>query len=328
LLQYYQFDNSTFLNDLENLGFYVARCSQSNYAQTELSLSSSLNYNYLDALGKDFTFGKSDRSGLWPLIKHSAIRKVLESLGYTVVNFNNNYSWLAWEDADYYFVSPEDDDTNAILSQGGMNSFEIMLLKSTAGITVLDIAEKLKLPKKLLPDTRNPEKAMYKRVLYTLGKLKYSDVPALPGPKFIYVHLISPHPPYVFNADGTYEFRSEDNNQGYPIQITYLNRRVVEIVKGIIEHSPTPPVVIIQGDHGINGSDPQRRMKILNAYYLPGDGMSLLYPSISPVNTFRVVLNSYLGGNLELLPDKSLYSSYKKPYNYQVIIDQRTDCGE
>jgi hypothetical protein len=328
LLQYYQFDNTPFINELENLGFYVARCTQSNYAQTELSLSSSLNYDYLDALGEDFTFGSSDRSGLWPLIKHSAIRQVLESLDYTIINFHNNYSWLAWEDADYFFVSPDDDDTNALLSQGGMNSFEIMLLRSTAGMTVLDIAQKLKLPKKLLPDTKNPEKTNYRRVLFTLEKLKYNDVPAMPGPKFIYVHLISPHPPFVFDVNGAFKFWPEDDPQGYTTQVTFINQRVLEIVKGILDHASIPPVIIIQGDHGINGSDPQRRMKIFNAYYLPGEGKNLLYPSISPVNTFRVVLNSYLGGDLALLPDNSLYSSYKKPYNYQEILDQRPGCGE
>jgi hypothetical protein len=69
-------------------------------------------------------------------------------------------------------------------------------------------------------------------------------------------------------------------------------------------------------------------MKILNAYYLPGDGKNMLYPGISPVNTFRVVLNSYLGGSLELLPDQSYYSTYKAPYNYQEIIDRRAGCGD
>jgi len=326
LLQYYQFDNTPFINELENLGFYVARCSQSNYAQTELSLSSSLNFDYLDALGDDFAFDRSDRSGLWPLIKHSAIQQVLDSLGYTIINFHNNYSWLAWEDADYFFTSPE--DTSPVLSQGGLNSFEIMLLRSTAGMTVLDFAEKLKLPKILLPDTKNPERTNYQRVMFTLEKLKYSDVPAMPGPKFIYVHLISPHPPFVFDENGAFKFWAEDNPQGYTTQVTFINQEILEIVKGIIDHASVPPVIIIQGDHGINGSNPQRRMEIFNAYYLPGEGKDMLYPSISPVNTFRVVLDSYLGGSLGLLPDNALYSSYKKPYNYQEIIDLRPGCGE
>ena len=44
------YDNSEFLNSLRQRGFYVADCSQSNYAYTEFSLTSSLNYDYLDNL--------------------------------------------------------------------------------------------------------------------------------------------------------------------------------------------------------------------------------------------------------------------------------------
>jgi hypothetical protein len=327
LLQYYQLDNTSFLNDLENLGFFVARCSQSNYSQTELSISSTLNFTYLDELGDDFSTSSSDRSGLWPLIKHSAIRHILESLGYTMINFKNNYSWLAWEDADYFFISPGDTETGAMLIQGSMNSFEVMFLRSTAGIAALDFAQKFKLPQKLQLDTKSPERTNYKRVLYTLEKLKYDEVPAMQGPKFIYAHIIAPHPPFVFSPDGDFEPRSEDDNQGYVNQLLYVNQQVEEIVKGIIDHATVPPVIIIQGDHGINGKDPQRRMKILNAYYLPGEGKDLLYPGISPVNTFRVVLDSYLGGSLDLLPDKSYYSTYKYPYKYQEIHDLRSGCG-
>lgn len=52
---------------------------------------------------------------------------------------------------------------------------------------------------------------------------------------------------------------------------------------------------------------------MLNAYYLPGANVSeILYPSITPVNTFWVIFNNYFGTNLDLLPDK----------NY-VLLDER-----
>ncbi len=60
----YDYDNSDFLNGLRGLGFYVADCSQSNYAQTQISLASSLNFNYLDALSDHFVRGSEDRTGL------------------------------------------------------------------------------------------------------------------------------------------------------------------------------------------------------------------------------------------------------------------------
>ena len=65
----YGIDNSVFLSQLQELGFYVAECSMSNYAQTELSLSSSLNLNYLQSHGNTFTPGKNNDALLISLIK-------------------------------------------------------------------------------------------------------------------------------------------------------------------------------------------------------------------------------------------------------------------
>src|SRR5688572_21587798 len=53
----YGYDNSVFLNSLRDLGFYIADCSLSNYAQTQLSLASALNFNYIDALSDRFVAG-------------------------------------------------------------------------------------------------------------------------------------------------------------------------------------------------------------------------------------------------------------------------------
>jgi hypothetical protein len=49
----------------------------------------------------------------------------------------------------------------------------------------------------------------------------------------------------------------------------------------------------------------QLNVLILNAYYLPDVGSDSIYLTLTPVNTFRLILNQYFGGNLELLPDAS-----------------------
>ena len=51
LLQYFDFDNQYFIDQLEEIGFSIPTCSQSNFAMTILSLSSSLNMNYAGAFG-------------------------------------------------------------------------------------------------------------------------------------------------------------------------------------------------------------------------------------------------------------------------------------
>jgi hypothetical protein len=64
------------------------------------------------------------------------------------------------------------------------------------------------------------------------------------------------------------------------------------------------------------------RFSILNAYYLGGRESSLLYPSISPVNTFRVVLNEFFGMDLELLPDRSYFSLWLTPFDFEEVTNE------
>src|SRR3972149_6277552 len=75
LQAYFQFDNSNFVSKLQEMGFYVARCGQSNYATTELSLASSLNLNYLDALGDDPSQIYA-HAELYRLIQENAVRQM------------------------------------------------------------------------------------------------------------------------------------------------------------------------------------------------------------------------------------------------------------
>ena len=53
------------------------------------------------------------------------------------------------------------------------------------------------------------------------------------------------------------------------------------------------------------------------------DGNKLLYDSISPVNTFRLVFNYYFDTNYELLNDLSYYiTGYKEPYKFTDVTDR------
>lgn len=302
------YDNSGFLDTLQDLGFYVAECGQSNYAQTQISLASSLNFDYIDALSDRFTPGSDDRSGLDTLIKHSAVRASLESAGYETVAFATGFVLSEMEDADYY-LAPQ-------LDLGQLNEFEYLLAETTLARLIQD-SNRLGLP--------DSGTELYReRTLFALDKL--DKLSYIKSPKFVFVHLIVPHPPYVFGPTGGLippkeagTTRSEINELRYLDQTTYISNRMQEIVPKIIENSAMPPIVVIQSDHGptIPGS-PQARMKNLNAYYLPG-GQAPLYPTITPVNTFRIIFNTYFGQNLPLLEDVSLYSSYEDPFRFRPI---------
>jgi hypothetical protein len=63
-------------------------------------------------------------------------------------------------------------------------------------------------------------------------------------------------------------------------------------------------------------------MGILNAYYLPDLDSNPLYPSITPVNFFRLVFNLYFGTCLELLPDRNYVYYPGKPYRFYDVMDR------
>jgi hypothetical protein len=57
-------------------------------------------------------------------------------------------------------------------------------------------------------------------------------------------------------------------------------------------------------------------MSILNAYYFPDKKYDDLYPGITPVNTFRVVLNLYFARDYELLDDRSFFSTTSQAFSF------------
>lgn len=329
LMDVFGYDNAAFLEGLQELGFYVARCSLSNYAQSELSVASSLNYNHLEALGDRFTPENEDRSGLAGLIRDNAVRRILKDLGYTDVAFETGYSWIELDDAEVYYAAGEASSLAASVA-GGLSNFELMFLRTTAGLLVTDATGSA--PGFIARAVSYPNRVHRERVLFVLESLQ--RVPKnLKSPLFVYAHIVSPHEPYVFGPDGevvtyTEPLDLETYRRAYRDQVHYLNGRVLSALDTILTSSHRPPVVILQADHGIGSGSSEQRMAILNAYFLPEGAEGALYPEISPVNSFRVVFNTYFEGELPLLADISRFSTYEEPYDFRVIPGFRAGCAE
>lgn len=317
----FELDNTPFLSQMEGMGFYVARCSQSNYVQTQLSLASALNMDYLQSLDPAYSPGQKTRVGIEELIRHSVVRQALESLGYQTIAFETGFKGTQWEDADIY-LSPSIDLFHRLQIAGGPNGFEVMLLRTSAGLILADGA--IILPKVFQPDFDNPRKIHRELILFDLEQL--DALPAMPGPKFVFAHLVIPHPPYVFGPNGEFTDYDKEYVPGYRDQVIYLNKRLLELLPRMIANSTVPPVIILQGDHGSIGSPPNKRTTIFNAYYLPDREKESTYESISPVNTFRLIFNTYFGGQYDLLEDVSYYSIYTDPFDFTVIPNKRPGC--
>jgi hypothetical protein len=132
------------------------------------------------------------------------------------------------------------------------------------------------------------------------------------GPKFVYAHFMVTHPPYVFNADGTFNYHENDQAlvPEYIDQVKILNRQLTTIIDSILKRNASNSVIIVQADHGSHLLNVNETFTIQNNYYFPDLDYSLLHQNISPVNSFRVVLNKYFGQQLPLLEDKSIGANY------------------
>jgi len=293
------YDNSPFIKSLQDMGFYVADCSQANYASTSLSLASALNMDYLQNISDAFQPGGNDLLYAFSALDSNSVRNTLTNSGYKTVAFASGFTWVEWRNADT-FMAPEENK---------LTEFEVEILSSTYA-KLLDDLEIVNLD--------NIHAEHYRqRTRFVINS--FDEILKTPSPKFVFIHIISPHPPYGLDENGNYVNPDQvDSLTGYNNQAKYISNAILPQLKKLINESPKPPVIILQGDHGYLGSDSKDIMTILSAYYLPGH-TDLLYSSISPVNSFRVVLNSYFGASFPLLEDVGYYSSLSRKYDFTVV---------
>jgi len=320
------YDNSPFINQLTKLGFYVASCGHPDYTFTYASISAMLNMRYIPGAYANDVWDDFSNNGFWSnLLKNNEVRALLKNVGYKTVAFQEEYPLVEFDNSDVLIGTDHPSINSAYLYP-----FEVMYQQSTAAIilTALDPGGKLEAFIQSIFANQNkgsldlagltgPGKdfvAMH--IISTDFILDHiTDVPAIAGPKFTYVHLFIPHAPFVFGPDG--EIMTDPGYYsgeragatteayqliGYVNQVQYIDKRMVPILQAIISKSKNPPIIILMGDHGLENAN---RLTDLLAYYLPKNGSARLYPNISPVNSFRLIFDEYFGANYSLLPDKT-----------------------
>ncbi len=327
----FEFDNSGFVGALESRGFYVAGESSSNYIQTMLSLSSSFNMEYIQNLSVDGRMFEN-RADLIEILNYSEVRNVLAQNGYETISFHNEYK-ATLPTADIYY-----DDSASTFAQP-VTAFESIVIDHSLARVLTHI------PAFNRALVEMPYETHRQHILSAFSQLR--EIPALDGDYFVYAHIIAPHPPFVFDKDGTVTTHSEpftlfdanyyikDHSRGgyiagYRKQIQYVNTLVLETVDAILAQSEPPPIIILQGDHGpgaylhwgsLEQTIPAERFGILNAYYFPDQNYASLYPSVSPVNSFRVVLDQFFNADFALIPDLHYYSYWSFPFDFIEVTD-------
>ena len=313
----YETNNTGLIKELEDLGFYVAKKSRSNYTQTYPSIASSLNMRYVNSFTESMGRESEDRGPLISLMQNSIVISYLRQTGYKIIVFRSGWSGSEnLKDADL-----------VVKNKLGLNEFENVLLSST--------------PLAYLGKEDFRYEIHRNTIRYTFKKLP--SIAFVEAPTFTYVHILSPHPPFVFDKYGNkvsqkvpfsyddldwkymFDRNVEEYQKLYSDQLAYIDGKILEVLKDILRNSRNLPIIILQSDHGpaskyISGSlnieGLYERTAILNAYYFPEVKNKGLYSSITPVNSFIILFNKYFEQNNPLLDDKTFASSWKRPYDF------------
>lgn len=303
----YGYDNASFRHFLAEKGFYLAEEAHSNYALTFLSLASSLNMDYMHSLLEGQNHHPRDQMVPYHFIENNRVLHLLSQAGYQIIHFNSGWSGTIYNENAHHNVHCGHWENEFRLRAAGTTMLQPFITGSAAR----------------------------ERVLCTFQELGRLDQ-FTQQPRFVFAHIIPPHPPYLFDSQGRpvedtplflggniWKYRDR-----YLEQLQYINTLLTELIETLLSREEKP-IIILQSDHGpasyYQWHQPgeefiAERMGILNAYYVPEkEAQDLFYDSITPVNTFRVLFNHYFHTSFPLLEDTVYFSNYQHPYQLQDV---------
>jgi hypothetical protein len=291
-LAQFGFDDEAFLGSLEARGFDVYRDSVSNYPETILSVPSILQMQYTHDFSVPIPSGPPEQDRVvWENTNRSAAIGLFRQLGYEIYSTAAHSAPAELRDVDHY------------LDHGNVNEFEGYLLQGASEIdVVLSIVARNWLPEQHRSHVLS----------------NFADLDQLAGqpnarPRFVWAHVMSPHAPLVFHADGSlypppscFPFSCNlgagdapalgltDFVKRYTEQVAYLNTRVSKVVDEILAHD-AGSVILILSDHGSRydpAADDAERFHNLFAAHTPGHP-ELYQGFATPVNALRLLFGAY-----------------------------------
>ncbi|MFZ1429150.1 MAG: sulfatase-like hydrolase/transferase [Geminicoccaceae bacterium] len=305
LQRYFDFNDAPLIAFLEKNGFYVAPGSHANYLKTGHSLASTLQMDYLDFLADREGRRSSDWAPIYRMLREHRVARFLKSSGYRYVQIG---SW--WSPTQ---VNPYADANPRF----GFREFTSTYAQGLALRPLLNL---------VAPDSPYTRSLQWdygqcQRVPWQIEQIKQAAVGS--EATFVFAHILVPHEPFVFDGEGrclsAEESRKRGTRQGYVEQIRYANKIIMDLVTTLQARKGKQPIIIVQGDEGpfpetdvgnlrswreADHDELQIKMGIMNAYYFPDGDYRQIYPSITPVNSFRVLFNKYFQADFNMLPDR------------------------
>ena len=294
LVEEFGIDNSGFVQALGERGFFVATHSRSNYTITHLTLAQMFNYGS----GVDIATGADGtQRTLWRhRINEGLFFEDIHGLGYEVVAISPAFEHVALRQADRF------------IDTGQLNEFEWAVAQVTGVRPIVEA---------LLPEL--PADLHRARVVDAYRITEAVAAESITRPRFVFTHIVGPHSPQVFEADGgavslrglalPYDDSLEATQLGMSEytrrlegQLTFLNARTVGLVDRIVATDPGS-VVVVFSDHGSGvgcdpadrpNSDPDLRTANLLAVRAPGQS-GIVDDRSTLANLLPRLLRAYAG---------------------------------
>ena len=307
----YGFDNSEINNFLRDEGFTVKEDALSNYPFTGVSVSSTLAMEYHDAATGNFK-EKLTTFPIRSILNNPPVAQLLKQNGYT---YYQNGSW--WGSTSDKIKA----DVN-LTSKGNLRlpGIDISLTEFQELFNDKSIGSYL-----YQPILKNVKISEFDRPITQLDNVKNLLNEESNQPKFVFSHILLPHPPYLHGEKGdypSYDINANDNDVDekvkYISQLKYANVLIKDIISSIRSKSPGA-IIILQADEGpypkemrgknfnqlttieeLSDRSLQSKYTVQAAYYFPNPSSAAKINS--SVDAFRVTLSDYLGYDMPSLP--------------------------
>lgn len=291
LERYCGFDNSSFYNSLEKLGFNVSKNSRNSTYQSSVEIPNLLN---LDIVNNEHMTHESAVAAL----EKPYLFRLFKENGYQLNIFHSQISYMPIDVSmsNYTFEEKKGVTEDTLQYYIIQKSLFHPITQPSSGKQISEINNMF-------------------RYAAQSSRLQSSNL-------FTFGYFYFPHLPWFVDEFGNRIPVTESNNwrnsDAYLGQLRYSNTKILEIAEEIISRDPRS-IIIIQSDHGyrqpiflekeygekIDDMDAEIKymLSILNAVYYKGEKIEI--ESLSGLDTLRVVINQLFGLELDMLGSRS-----------------------
>ena len=296
-------DNGPFLDQLESAGFEVAEESRSNYTTTWLTLTSMADLRHIDA-SQVMQSEPTEANGS---VQHLRLSE----------RFNEGHTWSILRAHGYEVVTTESVFPNLTLYTADRlvgswtpNAFEIDVIRNSV-LTRLGVLQEW-----IAQTHRDRTREQFAAAA---AAAKGSAQPFV-----FWSHIMSPHAPVLFNADGgpvphacypvecsffepgaaAAQMTDDEVKEAMTGQVTHVNRLALAAIEDIVASDPEG-VIVVMSDHGarVEALNPEF---FANFFAVRAPGHPDLFPDdAAATTTMAMLLNAYLDADVPV-PDPDL----------------------